>query len=388
MKLNKYGRPVTTKTQWIWLAIGLGGFFITNISTLIFAEEAIEFIIGLAISFTILIIGTIGISIDSKRIVKQAKIETQRHQDISKIYEKHWEKVYSFSYEKSSNEEKKIFLLSTLFYATASGSLKSFYLQACVFKKEEIRHFLSGILDDEFDEFLNNVILNLKETDSIKMFCPQISCLLDSYVLGEKIPVLKEALMIDPTRHHRFYIEKRTKHNDFVIIEDEFKDRYNFLEWKIGNQLPKKYKTYELALESLSKLFNERYGNFDLEKFNKTCEIDIEEYKLFCLQKFTFTDQLSESESGLIFYDCAINDIGHMELFSRNKDSIDELTRLLMNILPYTFFSKFKEACKALNTTNEALMCSEADAFYKNNYEAILILKRQIANKIKIPILE
>ena len=286
-----------------------------------------------------------------KRIILIVKDENKSNKKIEHFVRF----IENFNYESATNEEKRDYLIYYLFVSSNNESLYYFYISCANFNKTEIKELLYNLLDDEFNKFIEQTILKLKDNANIFIYQTRLF-----NILLERCKMEKEDLTkyyFDYTRQIRLSIrQNKNKYN--VLIE-----RYKNEKW-IFEKVIKNFLTEDDAYLTISKIIrniNQAFENID--KSNK--EIDISDLKrnayFFKLKK----EKFKMDEFVLFDYYTNVSNTGHERFYTylKKKKLFKKYVQRLKILLPIEykpvldfFISKdFKKADQTFITLKDKL---------------------------------
>lgn len=153
-----------------------------------------------------------------REIYKKQKEKEEKFSDFLDILE-------TFNYDVSSSEEKTHYLLAALYEAASNFTMTDFYARSFNFSRFEIKELLYNALDNEFNEFINDIILNFKEDGQIALFRRRIV-----ENINKIIGINDEGYYYDATNNFRIMIYQSG--NSYKLLKEGFKDN-KFLKIKV-----------------------------------------------------------------------------------------------------------------------------------------------------------
>lgn len=150
-----------------------------------------------------------------------------------------------FNYEQSSLEEKYKYLIAALYESSVTYQMIDFYSRARDFSKSEIKDILYNKIDYEFDEFIDDVIMNLKESMSVSFFKTRIIKIINNEIGFNDV----EKYYYDMTYNFRASIVELS--NKFNVIKESYKNG----KWEII-QVEKGFLSDDEAYLDVTRLIN------------------------------------------------------------------------------------------------------------------------------------
>ncbi len=261
----------------------------------------------------------------------------------------------NFNYYESNNDTKKHYLLASLFEASNTAKMVDFYARCYNFSLKEIESLLQGYINSEFDIFLEDIILNFKESMNICLFKSSIIKLIND-IIGIK----EDEYYIDNSYMFRGSIVKRR--NDYIIYKEILKNN----EWAYLSK-EKGFKTYDEAYLKLTKTIN--YLNNDIknhieeENINQNVDIDVFNNLAHSYKTFLESSNLVEKAIFLLYYFLTYQNVRSYcsYLHNKKKDDLD----LLISTYP-----EFKNEFKSLKKNKDKVytfVCEEIKKYTQND---------------------
>jgi Mn-dependent DtxR family transcriptional regulator len=233
-------------------------------------------------------------------------------------------KIYSpdkFDYNTASDIDKRNYLIIRLYKSSIMKELYQFYVEANDFSLSEIENLLSNVIDIDFNTFIYNYIVNLKDTNEIVLFQSRLFEYIDKYILNTKCQEVE--YRYNASHLYRFYMEE-TKNDYLVKVErfDEYKDEWILL------QVTRHLTPYECdrVIDRLILQTNEFF-----KKYNEVKDINLYALKISILDfKYCLKRLDDQNLIEYIKYYGIIKKKGHKYYLKLKDNNIN----LLLKILP------------------------------------------------------
>lgn len=242
------------------------------------------------------------------------RLRKKRRGNVERLFPK------NFDYNKASDIDKRNYLIIRLYgIGIDEESLYNFYVQANDFSLSEIERLLSNVIDIDFNTFIHNYILNLKDTNEIVYFVSRLWDYIDRYILN--IEHEDKDYQYDVSHLYRYYIEETKK--DYLVKVERFNPCKE--DW-ILTQVTRCFTLDEsnTLIDNLIKSTNESDKDF----------VKVEDINLYKLKKSIFftkyyLKQLDEDLQEYVKYYEAIRKKGHKYYLKLKDNNINLLLKML-----------------------------------------------------------
>lgn len=160
-------------------------------------------------------------------LIKHDREIYKRQKEKEKKFFEFLDILETFNYDASSLDEKIHYLLAALYEASSNFTMTDFYARSYNFSRYEIKELLYNVLDNEFNEFINDIILDFKEDGQIALFRRRIVEKINK-ILG----ILDEGYYYDATNNFRIMIYHSM--NSYKLLKEGLKDN-KFVKIKVEN---------------------------------------------------------------------------------------------------------------------------------------------------------
>ena len=219
-----------------------------------------------------MVIGSVYIIKDfvSKDRIRGKEIKTEKKE--LKKFNEYLDILNNFNYNHSNLEDKTKLLIASLYESSVTYQMVDFYARTRDFTRAEIKDILYNKIDYEFDEFIDDVIMNFKESMSIAFFKTRIINVINKEIGCD----MDNKYYYDMTYNFRASIVESS--NKYNVVKESFKDG----RWQVI-QIEKGYQTDDSAYLEITKLVNvindELRNNLNAEL--KKTNVDEHMFKLY-----------------------------------------------------------------------------------------------------------